>query len=250
MAEFKDLFSRQANIYRNSRPTYPQDLYEFVTGLCSNKTVAWDCATGNGQCAVALADYFEKVEATDASASQIENAIAHPKVNYRVATAYSSGLKNASADLITVATAAHWFEIDKFYAEADRVLKPGGALAIWSYGGCTVNEQVDEALHKLSHNILADYWSPEIWKIWRDKYQTLPFPYRLTESPQFTSKLNWNLQQLINYLNSWSGVQNYKNANAKNPVDIIEDELANIWGEPDMLKPVYWRLYMKAGIKP
>ncbi|RYD74752.1 MAG: SAM-dependent methyltransferase, partial [Sphingobacteriales bacterium] len=65
MPEFKDLFSAQAETYRNSRPTYPQELYEFIVGFCRNKNLAWDCATGNGQCATALAEYFDKIIATD-----------------------------------------------------------------------------------------------------------------------------------------------------------------------------------------
>lgn len=250
MAAFKDQFSKQADIYRNSRPTYPPELYDFITALCKNRNMAWDCATGNGQCAVALAEYFDKVIATDASAQQIQNAFEHPKITYRVATAYNSGLENASADIVTVATAAHWFEIEKFYAEADRVLAPQGVLAIWSYGGCNVNAEVDAVLAKLSLEILADYWAPEIWRIWRDKYKNLPFPYEQITAPPFKSVLNWDLQQLINYLNSWSGVQNYKSKENRNPVALIETELKAAWGDPETTKPVTWHLYMKVGRKP
>lgn len=250
MADFKDLFSKQAATYRNSRPTYPQELYEFITAKCKDKTLAWDCATGNGQCATALASYFDKVIATDASASQIENAIPNPKVEYRVANAYNSGLENASIDLITVATAAHWFEIEKFYVEADRVLKSNGVLAIWSYGGCrSAEDEINKVLDKLSYDILGDYWSPEIWRIWRDKYRNLPFPYALEDAPAFKTELYWNYEQLVNYLNSWSGVQNYKNQVGKNPVDIIEEELKNAWGNVDDKKLLTWQLHMKIGRK-
>lgn len=33
-----------------------------------------------------------------------------------------------------MAQAVHWFDLDKFYAEADRILKPNGVLALLGYG--------------------------------------------------------------------------------------------------------------------
>ena len=120
---FQDHFSRQSGIYLKARPTYPDELFAYLASLAPSNEVCWDCATGNGQAAISLASHFKKVIATDGSQQQIDKAIQKEGVEYRVGTAEDSFLKDKSIDLITVATAAHWFNHDKFYAEALRVAK-------------------------------------------------------------------------------------------------------------------------------
>jgi len=56
----KDLFSNQASTYARYRPVYPKELYNYILKFVTEKNMAWDCATGNGQAALALAPYFKK----------------------------------------------------------------------------------------------------------------------------------------------------------------------------------------------
>jgi len=58
---FKDDFSQQANSYQQFRPRYPQALYDWLSTIVPATSNVWDCATGNGQAAVALADRFDSV---------------------------------------------------------------------------------------------------------------------------------------------------------------------------------------------
>jgi len=67
---FKDHFSKQAEVYAKARPTYPDELFEYLAGLAPAKKLCWDCATGNGQAALPLSRYFNKVAATDGSQQQ------------------------------------------------------------------------------------------------------------------------------------------------------------------------------------
>src|SRR3954462_10060488 len=136
---FKDHFSGRAASYAAYRPSYPDALFDFVAGLTTRHQVALDCATGNGQAAVGLAARFQNVIATDASASQIDNAVKHPRIDYRVAAAESSGLPRQSVNLVTAAQALHWLDAEKFFAEARRVLVADGAIAIWGYGDPTLD---------------------------------------------------------------------------------------------------------------
>ena len=126
----KGFFSKQSSEYAKVRPQYPDELFQFITRLCEERKLVWDCATGNGQAATSLANYFEKVFATDFSEQQISNAFKKENIIYKVESAENSSLENNSVDLITVATATHWFDLEKFYAEVNRVLKPGGVLAL------------------------------------------------------------------------------------------------------------------------
>src|SRR5437764_2789848 len=121
--EFKDHFSKQAVDYAKFRPRYPKKLFRWLASIAPGTELAWDCATGSGQAAVELAECFDRVIAIDASEKQIANAERHPCVEYRIATAEQSGLEAGSVDVVTVAQALHWFDLQQFYAEARRVLK-------------------------------------------------------------------------------------------------------------------------------
>jgi SAM-dependent methyltransferase len=247
MISYKDNFSQQASDYAQYRPTYPPELIKYVASLVEEQDLAWDCATGNGQTALELTNYFPRIIATDASTKQIEQAFAHPQIKYQVATAEESGLPAHLIDLITVAQAAHWFQFDKFYAEVKRVAKPSAILAIWGYGLMQINPEIDRLIHQLYYEILGDtYWDKERKHL--DKhYTTLPFPFTIIPSPTFQILRNWNLSELIGYLNTWSSVQKYININATNPIDLIAQELAKVWQNPDNQQLITWDIYLKVG---
>ncbi|HEX9944594.1 MAG TPA: class I SAM-dependent methyltransferase, partial [Thermoanaerobaculia bacterium] len=173
---FKDHFSGHAESYASFRPRYSPQVFDFVATLPRRRAVAWDCGTGNGQAALDLAERFERVIATDASRQQLAQAIPHPRVEYRQAPAESSGLESGSIDLVAVAAAVHWFDFDRFYAEVERVLAPGGALAVWTYDLVRIAPGMDDLVRRLAHEIVAPWWPPE--RRWVDEeYRTLPFPF-------------------------------------------------------------------------
>ena len=115
MTGFKDHFSGHAALYADCRPSYPPALAEALAEISPARGLALDCGCGSGQLSVLLAKRFERVEATDASAAQIGQAIAHPKVTYRVAPAEASGLGDASCDLVVAAQAVHWFDLPRYW---------------------------------------------------------------------------------------------------------------------------------------
>ena len=158
---FKDHFSPAAAAYAAARPTYPDGLFRFVAEHAPARRLVWDCATGSGQAARDLARYFERVIATDASDSQIAHAAARKGVEYRVARAEDSGLPDASADAVTVATALHWLDFEAFYCEARRVLAPRGVIAVWSYGSLVLPPPLGPMLHRFEYETMGSYWPPE-----------------------------------------------------------------------------------------
>ena len=139
--KYTQLFSSKAQEYAQFRPGYPDELFDYLASLCTERKLAWDCATGNGQTAISLTKYFDRVIATDSSESQLSHAKQHPKINYRPALAENCGLANSSTNLITVSSAVHWFDFDKFYAEVKRVGKPKSIIAVWCYG--LLNDEED-----------------------------------------------------------------------------------------------------------
>ena len=108
---FHDHFSSVANRYADFRPHYPAELFDYLATLLPRNSLVWDCACGNGQATLDLAQRFDRVVATDASREQIASATPHPKVEFRVAPAEQSGLPDGSIGLIIVAQVLHWFDL-------------------------------------------------------------------------------------------------------------------------------------------
>src|SRR6266498_4307839 len=136
----KDLFSEHSDIYVKYRPLYPEKLYDFIFGYVRKKEMALDCGTGNGQAASVLAGHFKEVHAVDISEKQIENGIQRPNLHYHVCNVEEIPFADNSFDLITSATAIHWFQFDKFFKEIKRVGKDNSVLACWGYSVFRTNE--------------------------------------------------------------------------------------------------------------
>ncbi len=243
---FEDHFSRHAQAYAAHRPRYPQALFAHLVSLAPGRERAWDCGTGNGQAAVGLAPHFREVIATDASPEQIASAAPHERVTYAVAPAEKSGIDSASTDLVTVAQAAHWFDLPGFYAEVNRVLKPRGVLALWCYGLFRISPAVDPLLHRYYNDVVGPYW-PAQRRFIDEQYQTLPFPFNTTATPPFSMEVHWDLDEVKAYLRTWSATQRFQAAVGGDALADIESALACAWGEPTDKKRIVWPVYLRAG---
>lgn len=243
---FRDHFSTQAGVYAKHRPTYPPALYEHLAKLAPGRTLAWDCATGQGQAALALANHFDRVVATDASEAQLQHAPKHPSVEFRRALAESSGLPDGSVDLIAVAAAIHWFDLDRFYAEVRRVSRPGAVLAAWSYGAAVdVSDDIDPVVRRFADETLGPYWPPEFAHV-RTRYENLLFPFpRLPAPGPMAATTEGDLEAFLGNVRSWSGLNRYVEATGRDPVPELEAELRPLWGEGARM--IAWPLHFLLG---
>jgi SAM-dependent methyltransferase len=247
MEAFKDHFSTNSASYARYRPHYPQALFDFVLNLCPHRRIAWDCATGNGQAALQLAPHFGHVIATDGSATQITNATPHPHIVYRVATAEESGIDPSSVDLITVAQALHWFDLQRFYAEVRRVSVHGGAIVVWSYGDPILDDPLlDAKLQQFNGETLASYWPSERHGV-GEGYNRLPFPFKEVAPPSLVLEQRWTLEDFIGYIWTWSAVAAYRARHGVDPVISFERELASHWTGAGTTHLVRWPLTIRAG---
>lgn len=237
----KDNFSHNSPLYAQYRPSYPQEVFDFLKTILPVRERAWDCATGTGQIAEKLVVLFDQVEATDLSKNQLKHAFSHPRIRYTKQLAEQTDFPAAYFDCITVGQAVHWFDFDKFYAEAKRVLKPGGLLIVLGYGNIEMeNTEIVRLISKLSSEILEDYWDPERQYI-DENYETIPFPFEEINHPKFEIRGKWNREQLLGYLNTWSSVNHYKNMHEMNPIDLILPELP-AFEEVEITFPVLLRI--------
>ena len=242
----KDLFSNQANEYAKYRPTYPIELFEYILSFVENKIIAWDCATGNGQAAGALSRYFEKVIATDISEAQLQNVIQKDNISYQISQAEKTTFPDNSFDLVTAATAYHWFDHKAFYKEATRVGKNRCVVAIWTYTTLISN---DENLNKLYQHfyqkIIKAYWEPER-KYVDEKYETVDFDFSPLPSKIFYSDYHWTKEQFKGYIETWSAVQKYKKLNGESPLLQIAEVLDQTWPNNE-IKVISFSIHLRIG---
>jgi len=243
---FKDHFSTQADDYTRYRPGYPSELFAWLAAQAAGRETAWDCGCGNGQASVGLTPYYRRVLATDPSRQQIDNARPHEQISYRVATAEESGLEDGSIDLVLVAQALHWFDFDRFYAEVRRVIRPGGVLAAVSYGELRVEGAPDSVVSHFYHRIVGPYWPPER-KYVDEGYAGIPFPFPRLDAPPFAMQADWNLEQLLGYLGTWSAVKEYKLQQGSDPRELLMEELRAAWGDAEQTRRISWPLTLLVG---
>jgi SAM-dependent methyltransferase len=248
MMRYTELFSRHAEQYAAARPRYPEALFDWLTAVAPAHDLVWDCATGNGQAAVALASRFARVIATDASASQLAHAVPHPAVEYRQATGEASGLGPASVDLIAVAQALHWLDLPAFFDEATRVLVPNGVLAAWTYNRPRVTPAIDAEVDRLHDHTLATYWSGRRMLV-DEGYASIALPFEPVETPHFEMRNEWTLGEFTAYVRTWSAVQRYMQDHERDPVDPVEYALGPLWGDAHARRGVRWPLAVLAGRK-
>ncbi|MDQ2971757.1 MAG: class I SAM-dependent methyltransferase [Rhodanobacteraceae bacterium] len=243
---FKDHFSGHANLYAHARPHYPDTLFAWIAANAHARDWVWDAGCGNGQASVALAKHFERVIATDPSAQQVDNAEKHPRIDYHVEPAERTTLVDHCADAVTVAQALHWFDLPRFVAEVRRVAKPDALFAAWSYAGCSVAPEVDAVIAELYDGTLGAYWPPER-RLVDEGYASMVLPVAPVATPAFEMRVEWDTEQLLAYLASWSAAQCYRATTGIDAVAAIARMLREAWGDPQQPRAVRWNLAMRAG---
>ena len=247
MKKIEDKFSIQSKAYKKYRPKYPAALYTEILNLVENKTACWDCGTGNGQVALQLSKHFEKVYATDISQKQIDLAEKRDNIFYTVGRGEETAFEDNSFDLITVAQAIHWFDFTAFNQEVKRVAKNGAIISIWGYGLLRIEKEIDALMDEFYHNIMGQYWDPERRHV-DNAYVWIDFDFEeLKINHELSIQVNWSMEHLEGYLNSWSSIQNYKAENTgENPVYRFIDSIRKYW-KADEVKTVIFPIFMRIG---
>ena len=242
---FKDHFSEVAAAYSAHRPSYPAALVDFLARLAPERRLAWDAGCGSGQLSVLLAGSFDRVVASDASAEQLARAALHPKVEYRCAPAGVSGLPARVVDLATAAQAAHWFDLPAYYTEVRRVTRPGGIVALISYGVVAAGADLDAVIGPFYRDVLGSHWPLERRHV-DDGYRSLPFPFEELDAPALEIRLDWRLEDLVGYVGTWSAVWALQQSEGPGPFATFRRQLTDAWGT-GAVRTVRWPLALRVG---
>ena len=252
MNHFKDYFSGASEAYAQYRPDYPNELFTYLASLTQKHETAWDCATGTGQTAKNLSTLYETVIATDASQTQITQAkrllSKTNNISFKVTRAEDTKIAGNSIDLLTVSQAMHWFDLKTFSAEVDRVLRPGGVLAVWAYDLMTITPSIDKVVSHLYGTVLDGYWPLER-KMIENGYRDIVFPLKQIRPPTFKMQHDWDLPQLLNYLQTWSSVRKQLSTTGGALVETEFNNISKLWGATKDQRTIEWPLVLKVWCK-
>lgn len=249
MSGFKDHFSSVASGYATYRPRYGAGLAADLAALCPRHRLAWDAGCGSGQFSALLPAHFETVVATDASAEQIAAATPHPQVAYRAARAEASGLPEGAVDLITVAQAAHWFDLPAFYAECRRVAAPGGVLALIAYENMILPPSLAPLFQHFYKDVLGPFWPADRIHV-ENGYADLPFPFDPLLVPPQSLEADWGVAETLGYIGTWSAVRALLAAEGDGRLQEFRKTFAAAWDQavgPGQRLRLNWPVTVRAG---
>lgn len=226
MTEAALTFSIDSSGYAEARPHYPRSFFDWIFEQCDHRNRAWDCATGNGQAAIALAEEFAWVDASDISREQIERGSPHARISYQYGSAEHSGYPNASFDFVGVAQALHWFKFAEFWPELLRVTRPDAFFCAWGYSWFTCDSEIDAHLVQPLREMILPYWASNNRFLWRG-YQTheIGLPFSRVDAPPFEIRLKWTMTSLVRYMQTWSAFKRAKeNKRVARKIELLLDE--------------------------
>ncbi|XP_046582565.1 putative methyltransferase DDB_G0268948 [Haliotis rubra] len=207
--------AKHAMIYAAARPRYSDKVFDHIFKYCQTRggkfKLAVDVACGTGhQSTLPLVGRFEKVIGVDVSEEQLKQA---PKnvanLEFRQSTAeHLSFLDPNSVDLVTAACGLHWFNIPEFFSEIERVLSPGGCLAVYCYGWVSLQQSAaQDILRRFIRSKLCDFHNDGT-RMCTDGYKDVELPFQDTQKHSVDLKMDWTVDQLCDFIQSTALWQN------------------------------------------
>jgi SAM-dependent methyltransferase len=240
---FTDHFSQVAGPYGRFRPTYPAALFEHLGGLARRDAFVWEVAAGSGQATAGLARTFRRIVATDASHAQLAQMSLGGRVRRVVCLAEAPPLRDASQDLVAIAQALHWVDLERFFGAVRRVAKPGAVLAAWTYRLPELPDGLGSLIERFAHHDLGAFWPPERDHV-ENGYAGITFPFEEMPAPDFRVDARMDIDAFLGYVRTWSAVTRARAATGSDPVDAFEPEWRALWGA-ERVRPVSWPVTLR-----
>lgn len=239
-------FSEVAGAYAQHRPSYPAQLARTLAELAPARRHALDVGCGSGQLSVQLARHFELVTATDVSAQQLARAPHHAQVRYLCEAAESMSAAPDSIDLIAAAQSAHWFDLQGFYREARRIAVADAVVALISYGVMDLEGAINACFKRFYWSQVHEFWPTQRHHV-ESGYAEIEFPFtEVTIAPSCIER-EWNLQQLLGYVRTWTATRRAQKSGAAKLVTAFEDDMSRLWGDAQQTRRVRWPIAVRAG---
>ncbi len=243
-----DWFGSEPRRYARARPVYPQELFAWLASHSPGRGVAWDVATGSGQAAVPLARLFAHVHASDRFPGPLSAAPRVDNIRWALEPGERCSLPDTSADLVTVAAGLHWLDAARFSTEVERVLRPGGILAAWTYRPIPREGPLARLLEDYSEQVLGPYWSPALRDV-QTGYAEIDLPGTPIPAPAFDAQSRHDFEGTCDMMRSWSAAEVYLRQRGEDPVDGARAWLVERWtreiGPLTTVVPLLWPMALR-----
>lgn len=252
MRPFEDHFAAGSPMYARARPHYPPELMGWLAEQAPSRKLAWDAATGTGQVAHLATEHFEEVYATDASPAQLAETVAARGLRFAQERAELPSLPTDSVDLVTVGAAAHWLDLPRFYEATRRVSRPGGLLALFSYGVELAGSPALQGVLNAYADSIEAHWTPA-YQVVVERYQGLPFPFERVAMPEFLAHSQGDLRQFMDLMRTWSGSLRAREATGADPLAPFEARFEQAWtqeGPAEVPRTLHWPIFGHVGRVP
>ncbi len=199
-----------AERYAKARPYFHgltmEHIKEFLH-LTSKLEKALDIACGTGLSTQALLAIAEKVYGTDNSAEMLSQALQSDKIIYSLASAESQDFDDNEFDIITVGSGVHWFKIDAFLEEANRILKKEGWLVIYDNFFLSEMENVESFSLWYPETYLNKFPSPPRNNNyeWNSSNPGLN-NFKIIGQEKYTNAVEFTKEELISYFTTQSNI--------------------------------------------
>ena len=228
--------AQTAEVYVKFRPSYTTDLAKCVVDFCKSSQkgadggakldLMVDVGCGSGQSSTIFQPYFEKIIASDISKEQLQQGKlhnAHENIEFKDGSEKQIPAKDSSVDLVISGAAAHWFDLDKFFLEVKRVLKPTGCLAIFGYWTPKISPlscadaESSKIVSNLFEQAILESVSDEptkakaylhLKKRYDDIFHAIPFTDK-TKIDEFHLVYDCSINNLIGYMKSSDSYEPY-----------------------------------------
>ena len=210
------------------RPVYPQEVLNIITSYMESEgragfDTALDVACGSGQSTFLLSGLFARVTGVDVSETQIEQAKARKansdssNVEFIVGDAHSLPVEMSSVDLLTCAMGWHWLDAEVFYSEAEKVLKPGGCLAVYGHGVIIEdNPRVNKAFRIFDDELFQFQCFSEQNLHVLNNYEAVRLPFHNPKRVEFPFPQQVTFEHLLGFFKSVSMYSTYCEKYPKN----------------------------------
>uniref|UniRef100_A0A6N2M1R7 Methyltransferase type 11 domain-containing protein n=1 Tax=Salix viminalis TaxID=40686 RepID=A0A6N2M1R7_SALVM len=246
-----ELFVNQAKQYAETRPSYPQELFQSLPQKIPLVTLCGMWAQEVGRL-LDRAGIYKIVTGTNTSLKQLEFAPKLPNVSYHHTAPVMLG--SELEETVSAQSSVDLFDLHAFYQQVKWILKkPYGVIVAWCYIILEVNDSVDSVLEQF-HSIDSEpFWEPRL-KLIDDKYRSIDFPFEAVEGADHTGPFKFvaeklmDLDEYLMYLRSWSAYQTVKTKGVELPRDDMIGSFKRAWNEDGHdQKAVKFPVYLRIG---
>nr|KAI8729149.1 putative methyltransferase DD [Biomphalaria glabrata] len=230
-----------AQAYAAYRPKYPQALFDAIMTYHDEVTtngrhLAVDACCGPGQSTLPLLPLFQQVVGVDISQDLLDHM---PKdipnlTTYRSAAEDLPMIESGSVDLVTTGASLHWLNIDKFFKEVKRILKPGGTFAAYMVHSEDLGNEEANKAYKEFLVTMKDYLTSRTLLI-PNKYESIDFDFDCLKRMDIPVMDEMIIDHFKGYMASGHFWSEYCKANpTSNVLQDFVTRLQNILGNGNM----------------